>query len=231
MKTLGESGAQRARGTTRLDREHVLDVAERIAATEGTAGLTMRRLGSELGMNHTAVYRHFRDKDELLEQVADRLLDRRAEAAPGTDWRETLRSQLRHAVGRFDVHPDLARLVALRPYTTDTLAAHMERALVTLQEVGLTLEQAARVYQLTENFVVGFGLYTSLLRHAAEEGRVPGRGAERRALGALHPDRFPNVVAAAPTLLEDDDRLFDLAIEVVLDTVERMAERQQKTER
>ncbi|MGW3995206.1 TetR/AcrR family transcriptional regulator [Amycolatopsis sp. NPDC004772] len=223
MTTAQGAAGQGARGTGRLDRDRILDVAERIAATEGTAGLTMRRLGTELGMNHTAVYRHFRDKEELLDQVADRLLERRAEPVPGANWRETLKSQLRHAMGRFDVHPDLAQLIALRPSTSETLAAQMERALETLQEVGLTLEQAAAVYQITENYVVGFGLYASLVRCAEQEGRTLDRDAERRALGALHPDRFPNVVAAAPRLLPDDETIFEMAIEMVLDAVERMA--------
>ena len=46
--------------------------AYHLAQREGVGGLTMRRLGEELGVDVTALYRLFRDKDELLLAVYDR---------------------------------------------------------------------------------------------------------------------------------------------------------------
>jgi TetR/AcrR family transcriptional regulator, tetracycline repressor protein len=42
----------------------------------GLADLTMRRLGTELGVQPSALYHHFADKQTLLAAVADELLDR-----------------------------------------------------------------------------------------------------------------------------------------------------------
>ena len=36
--------------------------------------MSVRRLGAELGADPTAIYRHFRDKDELVLALLDRLL-------------------------------------------------------------------------------------------------------------------------------------------------------------
>jgi len=56
----------------RLDRERILDAVERIVTTEGLPTLTMRRIGTELGVDPTAVYRHFRNKEALLDALAER---------------------------------------------------------------------------------------------------------------------------------------------------------------
>src|SRR6476661_6484902 len=56
-----------------------LDVLDRY----GLADLTMRRLGTELGVRPSALYHHFPSKQELLAAVADELLERgRREARP-----------------------------------------------------------------------------------------------------------------------------------------------------
>src|SRR5690349_23085020 len=81
-----------------LDRERILTAAEAIVAREGVGKLTMRRIGAELGADPTAVYRHFRNKDELLTQLADRMFGTLPESDPDLDWRERLRVDLRHAV-------------------------------------------------------------------------------------------------------------------------------------
>lgn len=54
----------------------ILDVAERIVAAEGIDALTMRRVAGELGSSTMAIYRHVRDKRELLLFLVDRLVAR-----------------------------------------------------------------------------------------------------------------------------------------------------------
>ena len=58
----------------RLSREVIVDAYLRVSEAEGTGDISLRRLGSELGVDPTAVYRHFRDKDEILVVASDRLL-------------------------------------------------------------------------------------------------------------------------------------------------------------
>lgn len=53
--------------TTDLD--SLLDVAERIATSAGTAGLTLRRLAIEAGVSNGSIYHSFSSKEELLARV------------------------------------------------------------------------------------------------------------------------------------------------------------------
>jgi AcrR family transcriptional regulator len=51
-------------------RRALLDEALATIASEGVEGLTLREIGSRLGVSRTALYRHFADKRALLEAVA-----------------------------------------------------------------------------------------------------------------------------------------------------------------
>ncbi|GAB2459924.1 TetR/AcrR family transcriptional regulator C-terminal domain-containing protein [Nocardioides hungaricus] len=60
-------------------RYHRTDVVERaltVLDTWGLADLTMRRLGAELGVQPSALYHHFANKQRLLAAVADEILAR-----------------------------------------------------------------------------------------------------------------------------------------------------------
>jgi AcrR family transcriptional regulator len=212
---------QRARG--RLDRERILDAAQAIADREGIAKLTMRRIGAELGVDPTAVYRHFRDKNELLVELADRLFGIGPEADPHLGWRETLRTEMRSGMNRYRSHPDIARLLARQPDDTPSLERIADRCLALLHAAGLTREQAARFFQVIENHVVGTGLYYSLVESSSDP-RLQDPEAMRRVYALLPADRYPHAVEASPHLFPDFDVAFDHGTDVILDAIERAAE-------
>lgn len=68
-------------------RADVLAHAVRLLDSHGLAALTMRRLGTELGVQPSAIYHHFENKQTLLAAVADEILERgpstRAAASSG----------------------------------------------------------------------------------------------------------------------------------------------------
>jgi AcrR family transcriptional regulator len=205
-----------------LDRERILTAAEAIVTREGVAKLTMRRIGAELGADPTAVYRHFRNKEELLMQLADRMFGTLPELDPALDWREQLRVDLRHAVNRYRTHPDLATLLALQPLDTPNLQAIAEHLLSLLAERGVPPRDAALVFQLIENHVVGTGLYYGLIEHARDR-RVFDPAAMRRVYALLPADRYPTASAMAPHLFPDLDEAFDRGTDLIIDAIERLA--------
>ena len=69
-------------------RNHRTDVVEKaidVLDAYGLADLTMRRLASELGVQPSALYHHFANKQALLGAVADELLARRSASAPRSE--------------------------------------------------------------------------------------------------------------------------------------------------
>jgi AcrR family transcriptional regulator len=206
----------------RLDRQRILDAAERIASTEGVGKLTMRRIGAELGVDPTAIYRHFRNKQEMLIGLADRLFGTVPPLDETLHWRESLKAELRYAMRRYRSHPELAMLLAVQPDDSPNLQVIAEWLLARLAERGLSAQDSARMFQIIENHVVGAGLYYTLIEHA-NDPRLQDTEAMRRAYALLPADRFPHAVAAAPHLFPDLDESFDFGTEIILDAIERIA--------
>jgi AcrR family transcriptional regulator len=209
---------------TRLDRETILDAAEAVVGAEGAASLTMRRIGRELGADPTALYRHFRSKDELLEMLAERMFSDAPVIDEDAPWRGELKRQLTYGLNRYrGVHPDLARVLARQRDDSHALREICDGCIRLLRRAGLTVADAAMMFHLIENHVVGNGLYYSLLE-SQEEPRLsdPERLREAYAVGASH-DGQPDAAAAAPHLFPDLDEIYDQGSELLLDAIERLA--------
>ena len=58
----------------RLSREMIVRGALALADAEGLEAVTIRRLAQEHGVTPMALYRHFREKEDLIDAVVDRLL-------------------------------------------------------------------------------------------------------------------------------------------------------------
>lgn len=85
----------------RYHRADIVDRALVVLDGYGLADLTMRRLGAELGVQPSALYHHFGNKQELLAAVADEILarGRRADRPERWDARvEAVCSELRDAL-------------------------------------------------------------------------------------------------------------------------------------
>jgi TetR/AcrR family tetracycline transcriptional repressor len=144
-----------------LTRRAVVDEALRLADSEGLDALTLRALAGRLGVQAPTLYWHVRNKAQLLEALADAVMDQAiqaiAEPAVDVDWQEwlsTAAQQLRQAML---AHPDGARIVASARASLRR-ADFSELAMATLAECGVALEQARLTVLVVERYTVGFVL-------------------------------------------------------------------------
>lgn len=188
----------------RLSRDAVARAAIELVDAEGLDALTVRRLATGLGVTPMALYWHFKDKDALLDGVAEQLL---AEvvlpAADGAAWDVQLRATLEALLTGLAAHPAIAPMVKTRILLNDPGREIAERILRLLRDGGCTPEQASQlgVYSLL--------FMTSLV--ADEPGLAVGTPDEEReqevrakwaALQALSPKRFPTLIDSAETLTD-----------------------------
>ena len=76
-----------------VNREQVVEAADRVARREGLVQCTIRQLCTELGVTPPAIYTHFPAKDLIVEELIDRVLQRvLIDELPQAPWRELLRS-------------------------------------------------------------------------------------------------------------------------------------------
>jgi len=101
----------KTRTRPQLDVATIMDAALRLSAAGNPEPLTVRSLGKELGADPTAIYRHFRDKDELVRAVLDQLIsDVVAAVDPDAGWRDRLTELANESLDVFCAHPSIGSL-------------------------------------------------------------------------------------------------------------------------
>ena len=77
----------------RATREQIVDAAVASLLAAPDEPLTMARVASSVGLTPMALYRHFKDRDELMDAVVGRILVERNAAIPrGGPWQDQLRA-------------------------------------------------------------------------------------------------------------------------------------------
>jgi TetR/AcrR family tetracycline transcriptional repressor len=221
---------------TRLSRETVVDGALALTDAEGLEGLTIRRLATHLGVTPMALYWHFKNKDELLDGVADRLWSLiEIDTDQALPWPERLRALMTAMVDVLRAHPPAATLML----TTQLDAAVscfdvMEAALGILADAGFSAAEGAALCQhgLRTALTVAVGDPGLTPRHTEEEAAEYVRH-KRIVLESLPLNRYPCVVAAAGPLtgVERSDSSIAFGIELFVAGVEALAARRREQPR
>jgi AcrR family transcriptional regulator len=190
----------------------ILDGAIALIERDGPSSLSMRRLGSELGVEGMAVYHHFQGREDLLAAIGDRLLEPLHELELGDDWREACR---RFAIALRDIavaRPATFQLLGLQPLDTPAALEPVERLLSVLVGVGFRPAEALGTYRATVSFARGYALAE------ATGFTVDAAGpAGRERLAALPLPEFPILAGQAGELAElDADSAFTLGLDALL---------------
>jgi AcrR family transcriptional regulator len=214
---------RRVRG--RLNTDAIVAAAFAIAARAGLGGLTFQALGAELHVHPTAIYRHFRHKDELLLALVDAL---HAEALaelpePTEDWAADLRTMALKSHEVFLRHPAIAQLAARTARREHEFQA-VERDIACMRRAGLGDRDAARFYRTFADMVLGYAALDAQL--AALD--APTREADLRAWDIQYrrlPKRtYPNIAAVAEHLPRlDDPANFELAVDMMISAIAHAA--------
>jgi AcrR family transcriptional regulator len=183
-----------------LNPDRILDAAIALLDRDGAEAFTMRALAEELGVATMAIYSHFRNKDEISDAVAQRLLDGIELPCGGA---LTPRCELREVclgVHRlFTEHPSALQLLTSRPQRGDDAIGVIDRMLALLRRSGLSAKDAVHAQVTLMQYIVGSALW-SIRRSRAlcEEG---ARERVRAKFDALSPERYPTLTSLAPELM------------------------------
>ncbi|MCW2833182.1 MAG: Transcriptional regulator, TetR family [Nocardioides sp.] len=163
-----------------LSRERIVDAAVEFIDTHGLPGLTMRRLGNELGVEAMALYRYVPGKEELLDAVVETLVERMERDddvldSPRDGWQDFL-VRLAHGVRRVALeHPKAFPLVASRPPEAPWLRPPLrsldwvETFLAELVDEGFADAAAVGAYRAYTSFLLGH-LLLEVSTHGADLG-------------------------------------------------------------
>jgi TetR/AcrR family tetracycline transcriptional repressor len=209
-----------------LDQAQVVRAALALLDAVGLDELTMRRLAERLDVKAASLYRHVRNKDELLALLGDEISSEIPFARASGSWQNQLTEMARNVRRGLLAHRDAARVLAHTPPVGPRRLQHIEALLRTLRAAGLNDRDAARAAYHLNNFVTEFAADEA--RFAAFAGS-PGTSRRkilveaRRQFKALPADEYPTIVALADHLTEDArDELFQFGIDLCLSGVEAL---------
>jgi AcrR family transcriptional regulator len=213
---------RRTNGTREpLSRERVLRAALEQADGGGTGALTMQQVGRRLGVEAMSLYRHVRNKDDILDGIVDLVFAEIELPADRSDWRTVLRARSISARAALRRHPWAITLMESRMAPGPANLRSHEDTLTVLLDAGYSAAAATHAYNLVDSYVLGFAL---------QEVNMPFSNAEELAamgeklVAHLPADLYPNLVRASRELLAsgfDYGDEFEFGLDLILDGIER----------
>ena len=205
----------------RLRRETLAAGALALADREGLEAVTIRRLATDNSVTPMALYWHFKDKDAVLDGIAEQIFDSVVLPGPSTgDWDEQLREVLDAVLAAIRPHPLAADLLAPRVMKSVAGLVLAERVIGMLRRAGFSPQQASQTASFLLCSIVTLvtsepGKQTNL---TAEDQENLDRG-KRAQLASLDPKLFPSLLESAEFFLycDDEDTYFARGMDFLVD--------------
>jgi AcrR family transcriptional regulator len=192
-----------------LSRERIAQVALEITAQDGLSALSMRKLGSELGVEAMSLYHYVASKDDLLDLMVDRLYDeiKLPSDLPADQWEQTFGQSLRSFYDLLLDHAAALELFTQRPASTTNAFRTLYWVYSRFQMIGLGPREASLAYRYAVSFVVGQAVIEL------------GMGRFRTALPAVELDEPGMAEFIAHNLELSGDAMFEIGLDMVFQTV------------
>ncbi|MDY0908526.1 helix-turn-helix domain-containing protein [Microbacterium sp. CFBP9034] len=212
-----------------MSREIIVAAADAVVQRDGLDRLTFQTIGEELDAHPTSIYRHFRDKEELLLALIDTLRARSYSGAmvASDDWMADLRAQAHLIHDHYMRYPEFALQMALRRPTDFT---SMEFSIGALRRGGYGPELAAMYARALGQLVRSASSIQAALTAIPEDVRDADELTWQMDFRKLDPETHPNIAWVGPNLPGiQDPRSWETALDLLLESIERHAPVNQAT--
>ena len=204
----------------RLSRAQILEAALELADRDGLEAVTMQRIAKAIGAEPMSLYRHVRNKEDLLDGLVDLVFAEIELPSPKDPWKVAMRRRavsVREALGR---HPWAIGLMESRTHPGPATLAYHDALLANLFAAGFTSTTGTRVTNIVDSYVYGFALQEKTLPVSTPE--------ELAALGpeivARYAGRYPHLERAATELIASGFRYgdeFEPGLDLILKALKR----------
>src|SRR5215208_484986 len=189
-----------------LNRRRILEAAVRLVDREGLEALSMRKLGSELGVEAMSLYNHVPNKGALLDGMVEVLLGELEVPPEDEGWERRLREAYQAFRRLAHDHPNVFPLLVVRPPDTVDGIWLVEEFLKTLREAGFDPQTALYAFRALSSYASGYAI-----------AEIRGFAMEPAGAGTLSEDDFPHIHELdAPLRDVDHDAEFEFGLDLIL---------------
>jgi AcrR family transcriptional regulator len=206
----------RRRRNTAEDRAELLNAAldetVRMIDADGVEAFSMRRLAQELGVGSMTLYHYVRDRDEILEAAASRVLTGLHHAPPANlPWRQRISIAIRQLHVVLLEHPGVLNVIWSRPGLIPALDGFRESMLAILRDAGFSTQDAVDGLTALLCFALGYAQIERARREV-----IPEEQAAR--LRGLRRDQYPRLTEAADQYAHQiTDHVFENGLKSIID--------------
>ena len=198
-----------------LTRPRILECALALIDRDGLDALSMRKLGSELGVEAMSLYNHVPNKEALLEGVTETMLGE-VDLRPveGDDWASAIRAAALSFRDVLLAHPNAIPLIASKPEVSPQGFYPVELSLGILKQAGLAPADMLMAHWLVVGYVMGHVAF----QIASPLGNPETAAAEvERRRKMLSEEEFPNFFEILPHAEACDwDQAFLFGLDTIL---------------
>ncbi|MET1023981.1 MAG: TetR/AcrR family transcriptional regulator C-terminal domain-containing protein [Pseudoxanthomonas sp.] len=201
-----------------IKQEHILQAAFALLDEAGIEGVSLRKLACSLGIRAPSLYWHFKNKQALIDALADALIVEVAREIPeGQHWRTTMHQIADEFRAAFKAHRDGARVYAGTFLATENVLRVGNATIAALVDAGASIEFAATTALDSIYYVMGFVIEEQSLPTSPDA--IDG---VQQAFFELARTRFPHIWEAREVLVEPNfEARFRNGIDLILDGVEQ----------
>ena len=213
----------RAERRVPLSRARVLRAAFDRTDKDGVEALSMRKLAQALGVEAMSLYRHVRNKGDIVDGMVDLVFAEIGLPARDVDWKTAMR---RRAISAREVlarHPWAIGLMESRRTPGLATMQHHDAVLACLRNEGFSIALAAHAYSVLDSYIYGFALQQASLPFQTSEEAVEVADGIRRQFPV---DAYPHLMEiAVKHVLQpgyDYANEFAFGLDLILDGLERV---------
>lgn len=200
-----------------------MEVAVAVADKDGLAGLTMRSLAHELGVEAMSLYHHVKNKDDILNGMVDAVFAQIELPDPtSSDWKHGMRTRAYSARTVLNRHPWAIALLESRANPGLATLKHHDAVLGCLRRGGLSLELTGHAYAVLDAFIYGFVQQEQSLPLQSPKDT---RDVATQIMSQMPAGQFPHLVEfATGQVLQPGYAFgneFGFCLELILDGLER----------
>ena len=136
--------------------DEVVDAALAVLDADGIDAVSLRRVGSELGVSHMTLYTYFDSKESLLNAMVARTLELPSFVPdPERTWDERLRRAIVEAHGALVARPGIAELLVTHQFDGAWVGKIRDQLLSLLEPAGLGEAGTVDGISVLFNFLLG----------------------------------------------------------------------------
>jgi TetR/AcrR family tetracycline transcriptional repressor len=217
-----------------LTRGVVVGRALAIGTAEGLEAVSLRRLAQEFGVTPMAIYRHVRDKQDLINAMTEVVLDgidATVGFRPGMTWTERMRLAIDNYKEQIDARPlALPLSIAYAGEGPPSFWRVLEDLLAILLDAGFARREAIVLIRMISNLLAGYLLLLGQGAPVPLDAHQVDLLRRRFALAqlSLPRDEFPNLVESAEDTAEvwlsDPHRWWRNTVDLIMFGLEGMLE-------